>query len=321
LADNFNRQIGDLQRLIAHNYDRQDMGRLCTTMGAEFERLPGETKLQKVNSLLTQCVQNGQLAGLVKELGEYRPQVAWPPIPASQLINRNSINSENEKGELKSALQKYLDDIKQKLLDARLHEKSAGDEALVQASALVRDCFSRLDLARRRSLLEFLHENSFIERSSPLLALNDADLSNTDLSWITLNNTVLRYVNLSGADLSLANLGGVDLSGSILRGARLKAYLVGAKLIKSDLREADLSGAHLAHASLAGANLRFANLQRADLRGANLTGADLRYANFQEANLSGVNFSFTTLSQVNLREAVMKGAIFHQTDFRNSQAP
>jgi uncharacterized protein YjbI with pentapeptide repeats len=291
------------------------MGRLYLTIGTEFKRLPGETKLQKVNSLLTLCAQNGQLAELLKELGKHRPKVAWPPIPVSLPINGKSINSENGKDELKSALQKYLDDIKQKLLDANLHEKSAGDEALVQASALVRDCFSRLDLVRRRRFIEFLQKESYIERSNPLLSLDDVDLSNTDLSWITLSNTCIRFINLNGADLSLAKLGGADLSGTTLRGVRLKACLVGAELIKPDLREAALSAAYLAHASLAGANLRFANLQGADLRGANLTGADLRYANFQEANLSGVNFSLTTLSQVNLREAVMKGAIFYQTDF------
>ena len=320
MADEFNQQIGNLRRLITHNYDREDIGRLCTTMGTEFERLPGETKLQKVNSLLTRCAQDNQLAELVRELGKHRPQVAWPPLPASQQVNGKSLNPENGKGELKSALQRYLDGVKQKLLDANLHRKPAGDALLHRASVLVRDSFSHLDPARRRSLIEFLHKQSLIERSSPLLALDGVDLSNTDLSWITLNNTVLRYVNLNRADLSLANLGGADLSGSTLRGALLKAYMVGAELIKSDLREAELSGAQLARASLAGANLRFANLRGADLRGANLTGADLRYANFQEADLSGANFSFTSLSQVNLRGAIMKGAIFLHSDYRDTQA-
>jgi hypothetical protein len=94
LADNFNRQFGTLRRLIAHNYPQEDMGRLYLTIGTEFKRLPGETKLQKV----------------------------------------------------KSALQKYVDDIKQKLKDGILHGKSAGDAAQAQASTRVQDCFTRLDL-------------------------------------------------------------------------------------------------------------------------------------------------------------------------------
>ena len=319
MTDEYFQHIGTLRHLIAQNCDQEDIGRLCTVMGTDFARLPGETKLQKVNTLLTRFAKNGQLAELVKEFREDQPQVAWPLLPTLQQFNEKSPNPLNGKSELRSALQNHLESIKEKLQQVDLHGKPAGDEALHQAAALVRDGFTRLDAARKRNLLEFLYEKSYIDRSKPLLALDRANLSDTDLSWITLNGVFLRYINLNGADLSLANLGGADLSGSTLRGVRLRAYLVGAELVKSDLREADLTAAQMANASLAGANLRVANLHGADLRGANLTGADLRYANLQEADLSGANLTFATLDHVNLKGAKLEGTIFDHTDYQSGE--
>lgn len=312
------RNIGTIRHLIDRNYGREELSRLCAIKGTDYERLPGVTKRQKVNSLVTRYARDGQLVDLIKELGQQQPQLAGPPLPRTQELNGSAPDGKNGTGELRSALHLYLDDIKKKLIEADLHEKPGGHVALHQASALVRDAFSHLDLNRKRSLVEFLHENSLISRRKPLLSMRGANLSNVDLSWCNLDNAYLRYVNLSGVDLSLANLGGTDLSGSTLRGAQLKTYMIGAEMVKADLREADLSGAQLANASLAGANLRFAKLNGVDLRGANLTGVDLSFASLQEADLSESNLSFAILGQVNMSGAILKGAVLDNVDFRGT---
>ena len=108
--------------------------------------------------------------------------------------------------------------------------------------------------------------------------MNNADLSNTDLS-----GSDLRYASLCGADLTNVNLGGADLSSAELTGAILgpdnlnsaildKAGLTRADLGGADLRHASLRGAHLDSADLSGADLRYASLRGADLSGAHLDG-------------------------------------------------
>jgi hypothetical protein len=85
----------------------------------------------------------------------------------------------------------------------------------------------------------------------PVISLEDADLSGTDLSYANLSGADLEGADLSGADLSVAQLSdtwllGADLSGADLSAANLhEAFLISADLTDADLRDADLSGAFL----------------------------------------------------------------------------
>ena len=105
---------------------------------------------------------------------------------------------------------------------------------------------------------------------------------------------------LEDADLTNANLSGADLTNANLRGADLTI---------ASLFNANLSGANLTNANLTSAYMPVAVLEDADLTNANLSGADLTNANLSGSNLSGANLSFTNLTNANLSGAILANAV------------
>jgi uncharacterized protein YjbI with pentapeptide repeats len=122
--------------------------------------------------------------------------------------------------------------------------------------------------------------------------LNDAQLTEHDLTGGDFRRTGLRGANLKAArlchadfslaDLTDANLGDADLTGATLSGANLHG---------ADLSGANLFGATLIGATLENASLAYANISRADFTGADLNGADLTIANAVEANFSNADLT------------------------------
>lgn len=122
-----------------------------------------------------------------------------------------------------------------------------------------------------------------------------ANLRNTDLSYVNLSYVDLSYANLSYANLKGTNLTGANLSYANLQGANLK----GTNLSYANLTDADLSYVDFRHSDLMGVNLSCANLSYADLKGVNLTGADLKgadltYANLREVELKDLIYNSAT---------------------------
>ena len=198
------------------------------------------------------------------------------------------------------ALQAYLDQMSQLILDRKLLEVEQGDPVHAQgdpvhtlAQARTSTAILRLDAEHNESVTHFLITSGLAVRSddSPRLLrgstlshstlsgahLPDADLGDADLSGADLSNALLFNANLLVADLS-----GADLSNALLDNADLVAHLTNA-----DLSGASLVGADLRDANLFGADLSEANLISADLSGADLSEANLIGANLENANLSG----------------------------------
>jgi uncharacterized protein YjbI with pentapeptide repeats len=213
------------------------------------------------------------------------------------------------------ALQEYIDEMSELLLEKHLRESQPEDEVRTIARVRTLTTVPRLDETRKRSVLQFLHESKLIAKNKNIVTLSGADLSSADLSGAHLSGT-----HLSRADLREADLSGADLSGTILLQADLrKAILVGALLIEADLggadlsearlREADLSGADLSEAILVGALLVRAHLNKANLSKVYLIEADLR-----EADLSGANLVGAFLLRARLTRAHLIGADLSQAD-------
>jgi uncharacterized protein YjbI with pentapeptide repeats len=161
------------------------------------------------------------------------------------------------------ALQAYLDQMAQLLIEHPLRRASPGDALSTVARARTLTVLGRLGSSQKRSVLQFLHESRLIERRN-IISLAQADLRGADL----------RGADLSRADLSRADLSGAILSGAILTGAYLsRADLREAILYRAILREADLGWANLSGTDLGGAYLSRADLSRAVLRGADLSAA------------------------------------------------
>jgi uncharacterized protein YjbI with pentapeptide repeats len=180
-------------------------------------------------------------------------------------------DAENTDNQRETALQAYIDKMSELLLEKKLRESVVGDEVRKIARVCTLTILPRLDADRKRSVLQFLHESSLIEKGKCFVDLSEADLNDTNLSASDLHG-----VKLAKALLFLANLSEANLSGAALHGA----YLMG-----TTLNDADLSGAFLFHADLSYANLGGANLSGANLKDAH--GITIEELEKQAASLKG----------------------------------
>ncbi|CBN54403.1 MULTISPECIES: pentapeptide repeat-containing protein [Kamptonema] len=138
-----------------------------------------------------------------------------------------------------------------------------------------------------------LQNANITDRDLTNIKLMGADLQGANLSSVRFSGSDLRDANLSGAKLQGVNLESTNLSRANLRQVNLSdaklnsANLTTADLTEADLRQVSLNYAKLGGADLISADLRAANLSCADLSGANLTDAKIGGANFENAKLTG----------------------------------
>ena len=247
-----------------------------------------------------------------------------------QAIEDQRAQSEREIEEQRAqdaALQAYLDQMSQLMLEGDLRGSQEGSEVRTLARARTQTILARLDSRRKGSVVQFLYEASLINKDDPVVSLSAVSLRGADLSGATLSGADLVGADLSGTNLSGADLSDADLSVAHLRKANLSsAVLSGADLSDAELQLADLSETDLISADLSGAKLSGAilidavlynadigdgaYLFHADLRGAELNGADLRTARLNGAK--GVTEEQLE-EQTNLLEgATMPGGSIHR---------
>jgi uncharacterized protein YjbI with pentapeptide repeats len=251
-----------------------------------------------------------------------------------------------------AALQAYINEMSELLLEKNLRESTVTDEVRTIAHVRTLTVLPRLDGKRKRNLLQFLYDAGLIDRKHQIIDISDADLSEADLwgvilyrdKWIidnSLNKKSFTRVeaDLSGVDLRNANLNGANLNGVKLGAANETqliidlsysngtniASLCGAKLVNARLCGADLGGVDLHGADLSQAILGGAYLMLADLSEANLHGADLSIKAFIEAytpygedpdtiEFSGANLKLAKLQGANLTDANLTDANLSQAD-------
>jgi tetratricopeptide (TPR) repeat protein len=158
----------------------------------------------------------------------------------------------------------YVDKLSELLREGRLRESEPKYQVVRNIARLW--TLTTLHLVRKEgkgSVLQFLYKSDLIGYT-PVIDLQEADLSGA-----VLRSDDLSGANLSGANLFRANLSGVNLSGANLS----RAFLSGA----------NLSGANLSRANLSRANLFRANLNGARLVEADLSDVDLSEADFEES--------------------------------------
>jgi uncharacterized protein YjbI with pentapeptide repeats len=168
-----------------------------------------------------------------------------------------------------AALQAYIDNMSEPLLEKQLHESHPEDSVHSIARVGTLTVLPRLDKVRKKSVLQFLYESRLLHKDKPIVDLGEADLSKANLAGADLFGASFHEADLSGADLSGANLMFTNLEGASLEGANLS----GANLVRANLAGANLAGANLSNAFLEKASLEKASLRGADLRGANLSNA------------------------------------------------
>ena len=236
-----------------------------------------------------------------------------------------------------AALQAYLDQMSQLMLEVDLLDSKQDSAVRTLARARTLTVLTRLDSRRKGSVVQFLNEASLIKKEHPVVSLSavrlrGADLShldlleanlsgaklfNADLSGADLSKTDLRNAHLIEANLNWADLSGVEMSGADLIEANLNyADLTGgADLSGANLSDAHLSDAHLNDADIGdGTSLFNADLSDADLSGATLTGG----AHLNDAILSGTILSGADLSGADLRGANLRGADLREANLREA---
>src|SRR5918993_2459264 len=170
------------------------------------------------------------------------------------------------------ALQAYLDQMSQLILDRKLLEVEQGDPLHEQgdpvhtlAQARTSTAILRLDAQHNESVTHFLiHSGLAVRSKDSARVLRGSTLSHAKLSGAHLTNADLSDASLIGADLCDANLFGADLR---------DANLISADLSRADLSEANLIGANLENANLSGAEgITNAELEQ---QAVSLVGADL----------------------------------------------
>lgn len=165
--------------------------------------------------------------------------------------------------------------------------------------------------------------------------LEEADLTETDLSGANFSAVVAGQISLSRAMLEDARFNGAamrfaNLSEALLDGADFtRADLWGTDFTGADaddtvfrearLDEAKLTDANLTHADFEGASLTKAVLSGSRLRGATFTGAKLDGADFSGADLSDTNLVRLNLATCRLRHARFSGAWLNGTRMQVEQ--
>jgi len=221
------------------------------------------------------------------------------------------------------ALQAYLDQMSQLMLDRKLLEAEPGDPVYTLAQARTSTVILRLDAEHNESVTRFLIDSGLAGSSDASAGLlRKITLSHAKLSDAYLPNADLSGAELNGADLSGANLTDTDLSRANLSNANLSfAHLPNADLSRADLSSANLHGAYLPIADLSDAILYDADLSPAILSGADLSDAKLTDTDLSSTDLSPsiLNGSPVILSGADLSGAVLRDA-FGVTDAQLEQA-
>ena len=102
------------------------------------------------------------------------------------------------------ALQEYLDQMTQLLLERDLRNSASDSEVRYVARARTLTALDRLNLGtadahRERRIIQFLHELRLVQGSEPIISLHAADLSDADLHELDLSRINLWSVDLTGA--------------------------------------------------------------------------------------------------------------------------
>jgi uncharacterized protein YjbI with pentapeptide repeats len=188
-----------------------------------------------------------------------------------QKSTEQKIADDNQKEE---ALQGYINEMSNLLLEKNLRKSNAEDEASIIGRVRTLTILDRLDRFRKRAVIEFLYESGLIQKGNCIIKLKGADLRGAFLPATDLHDADLRGVLLVSANLNSANLCGSDISEGMLDFANLEK----ANLIDVNLSNANLDYANLEESNLTNADLSNANLDNVFLKGAVVTNEQLEKA-------------------------------------------
>jgi uncharacterized protein YjbI with pentapeptide repeats len=276
--------------------------------------------------------------------------VAWGGFKFNQKQRERDEVIENKQAQ-DNAIQAYLDQMSDLLVDRHLRSLPKGSDIHKLAEAKTVDILLGLDSERKRRPLKLVYGLGLInnrlhtaerdgapldvenlnpnnpdtgERDGALLDLENLSLDHADLTELSLRDACLRFADLRGANLQGSDLSGADLSYADLRGANLT---------NTDLSAVNLSGANLLpYDEHEPARLSLHNLKDYALPSDNYLRS---LAKLQEERLQGLSsrltrrvknrllrrkpVTFTNLTDAKLAGANLTGAILANADLRHTR--
>ena len=273
--------------------------------------------------------------------------IAWGGFKFNQRQRERDEVIENKQAQ-DNAIQAYIDQMSDLLVDRHLRSLPSGSDIHRLAEARTLEVLLGLDSERKRRPLKLVYGLGLIknglhiaerdgapldvenlslnnpdtgERDGALLELENLSLDHADLTELSLRDACLRFADLRGANLQGSDLSGADLSYADLRGANLT---------NTDLSAVNLSGANLLPydeqepASLSLHNLKDHPLPSDDylrslakLQEERLRGLSSRLTRWVKNRLLGrKDVAFTNLTDAKLTGANLTGAILANADLR-----
>jgi uncharacterized protein YjbI with pentapeptide repeats len=276
--------------------------------------------------------------------------IAWGGFKFNQRQRERDEVLENKQAQ-DNAIQAYLDQMSDLLVDRHLRSLPKGSDIHKLAEAKTTEVLLGLDSDRKRRPLKLVYGLGLIknglhtaerdgalrdvenlspnnpdtgERDGALLDLQNLSLDHADLTELSLRDAYLRFADLRGADLQGSDLSGADLSYADLRGANLT---------NTDLSAVNLSGANLLpYDEQEPARLSLHNLKDHALPSDNHLRS---LAKLQEERLQGLSrrltrraknrllrrkpVTFTNLTDAKLAGANLTGAILANADLRHTR--
>ncbi len=175
-----------LRQTIARHYNLAELRTLVFDLDVGWEELAGDTRANKIVSLVEWLERNGRLPDLLELLQKDHPQVSWPSLPAP-------------KPPPADAIPEAVRQIKQ------------GTAADLSGTVLKGQnlCGAKLSGARLNDV-DWRRVELYL-----------ADLSGADLRGADLRGAKMRKAKLAGADLTDARLDGADLRMADLSRAKM----------------------------------------------------------------------------------------------------
>jgi uncharacterized protein YjbI with pentapeptide repeats len=219
-------------------------------------------------------------------------------------------DAENKDNQREAALQAYINQMSELLLEKKLRESDPNAEVRKVARVRTLSMLYQLNTRRINYMLAFLRESELITNDTNTsivslrkVDLRQVDLHDVDLHGLDLSETNFRKANLSGAYINKANLSGASFSNANLSGTNFRK----SNLSKAFLSDANLSGTVFSETNLSGATLTGANFNNTFFGGANLSGANFSLAKFTgaelKAKLGKVDLSKTYLEKATIDKA------------------
>jgi len=260
----------------------------------------------------------------------FTQQITFQQAQTSEQQHQTDIQLAQDQQQ-ETTLEKYLDDMKDLLLNHGLGSYKSVDAVSQVAKVETFTTLRRLDPNRKGILLNFLFQARLISFKvlthsgsrqtndidiNPIINLSQADLSAAILDFAHLNNfsivSISQEINCDGlVDQTNKDVTQQKFPSIVpVRGIYLEdTNLNGVHMHEAQLSLADLSNASLENADLSFTQMNCVDLSSSDLRGANLNYAELAGTDFSDADLSGANLFKALVSLKQLAQASsLKGA-------------